>query len=174
MKRLADGPSVRPRDDGDVVGREPYFALGFLYHASTGKVLLHLRGDDAPSNPGMWHLFGGRSEAADGGDPVGTWRREMREELGVDLPRGEIVPLREYEFFGRRRYTFYCPWPTLEPFRVYEGKAAAWYAAEDALAINNLVDRARTELELFAERLRRRGAAVRGEAVGADPPVASS
>jgi 8-oxo-dGTP pyrophosphatase MutT (NUDIX family) len=77
--RAAQRPAA---DDGG----QPYFSLGVLVHPPTGKVLLHLRGDDAPSNPSMWHLFGGRSEAADGGDPVETWRREMREELGIDLP----------------------------------------------------------------------------------------
>jgi 8-oxo-dGTP pyrophosphatase MutT (NUDIX family) len=154
-------------------GHERYFAMGFLFHAPTGKVLLHLRGDDAPSNPGLWHFFGGRSEAADGGDPVATWRREMREELGVDLRREHIVPLRAYEFFGRRRYTFYSPWPETRDFTVYERNAAAWYAVEEALALPNLVDRTRTDLELFAGRLRSGRAMTHIDPAGAGPPTPS-
>ena len=134
----------------DASGHEPYFAMGFLYHPPTGWVLLHLRGTDAPSNPGRWHLFGGRSEAEDGGVPLATWRREMREELGVDPPPEQIVPLREY-VLGRRRYTFCCPWPRREPFAVYEGEAAAWYSLDEALALPNLVDRARADLERYAQ-----------------------
>lgn len=34
-------------------------AVGFLYHAASGKVLLHLRGNDAPPNAGKWAFFGG-------------------------------------------------------------------------------------------------------------------
>jgi 8-oxo-dGTP pyrophosphatase MutT (NUDIX family) len=138
---------------GGASGEDPYYAAGFLYHPPTGQVLLHLRGPDAPSNPGMWHLFGGRSEAADGGDPVATWRREMREELGVDLPAERIVPLRTYVWGRRRRYTFCCPWPRTEAFAVYEGQAAAWYSPNEALALPNLVDRARTDLERYAQKL---------------------
>lgn len=48
-------------------------AVGFLYHAASGKVLLHLRGADAPPNPGRWAFFGGRSELEDGGDLLATW-----------------------------------------------------------------------------------------------------
>jgi 8-oxo-dGTP pyrophosphatase MutT (NUDIX family) len=138
---------------------EPYFAMGFLFHAPTGKVMLHLRGSDAPSNPGMWHLFGGRSEEEDGDDPAATWRREMQEEVGITVPPEHVVPLRTY-ILGRRRHVFYCPWPRVEaPITVYEGAAAAWFTLEEALALPNLVDRARTDLLLFRDAIGHRSVA---------------
>jgi hypothetical protein len=47
-------------------------AVGFLYHAASGKVLLHLRGADKPPNPGKWAFFGARCEPEDGGDLLTT------------------------------------------------------------------------------------------------------
>jgi len=32
-------------------------AVGFLYHVASGKVLLHLRGADAPPSAGKWAFF---------------------------------------------------------------------------------------------------------------------
>ncbi len=82
-------------------------AVGFLYHAASGKVLLHLRGADAPPNAGKWAFFGGRSEPGDGGDLLATWLREMREELGVTLDPARVVSLRHGTYDdGTRRQTF--------------------------------------------------------------------
>ena len=69
----------------------PNVAIGFLYHAPSGKILLHLRGTDVLASPGRWAFFGGRAEPGDGGDLLVTWCREMREELGVALDRERAV-----------------------------------------------------------------------------------
>src|SRR5687768_15758160 len=90
----------------------PPSAVGFLFHAETRSVLLHLRGSDAPSNPNMWHLFGGRGEEADRGDPVAIWQREMREELGVSLERHQAIRLWDRDV-GWTQHVFYCEWPSL-------------------------------------------------------------
>jgi 8-oxo-dGTP pyrophosphatase MutT (NUDIX family) len=84
-------------------------AVGFLYHPGSGKVLLQLRDTDKPPNAGKWAFFGGRAEAEDRGDLLATWCREMREELGVTLDRGQVVSLRQgaYED-GRRWHDFFC------------------------------------------------------------------
>lgn len=58
------------------------FALGILL--IEGQYLLQLRDDRADiADPGVWALFGGRIEQ--GETPEGAFRREMREELGLDI-----------------------------------------------------------------------------------------
>lgn len=64
---------------------------GFLFHEPSGKVLRHLRSADAPTNPGQWAFFGGKSEPEDNGDPVVAWHREMREEIGVELDPARVM-----------------------------------------------------------------------------------
>ena len=115
-------------------------AVGFLYHAPSSKVLLHLRGPDAPPNPGKWAFFGGRCEPEDGGDLLATWRREMREELGVALDPARVVSLRHGTYADDTRWhDFYCEWPSLD----------------EALGQPDLADYAREDLRLFRERLLR-------------------
>ena len=132
-------------------------AVGFLYHAASGKVLLHLRGADAPPNPGKWAFFGGRCEPEDGGDLLATWRREMREELGVTLDRARIVSLRHGIYDdGTRWHDFYSAWPSLdEDFVLTEGQRCAWFTLDESLGLPDLAEYAREDLHLFRERLGR-------------------
>ena len=115
-------------------------AVGFLYHAASGRVLLHLRGADVPPNPGKWAFFGGRGEPEDGGDLLATWRREMREELGVELDPARVVSLRRGAYDGERRVQdFYSEWPShAEPVVLAEGQRYAWYPVDEAGALPDL------------------------------------
>jgi 8-oxo-dGTP pyrophosphatase MutT (NUDIX family) len=130
-------------------------AVGFLYHAASGKVLLHLRGVDAPPEPGKWAFFGGHSEPEDDGDLLATLCRELREELGVSLDPARVVSLRHGTYDdGRRWHDFYCEWPSLdEDFILTEGQRYAWFTLDEALSIPDLADYAREDLCLFRERL---------------------
>lgn len=130
-------------------------AVGFLYHAASGSVLLHLRGADAPPNAGKWAFFGGRSEPADGGDLLATWFREMREELGIALDRANVQTLRHGVYAdGTRWHDFFCEWPSLgEDFVLTEGQRYAWFTLDEALALPDLADYARESLRLFRARL---------------------
>ena len=132
-------------------------AVGFLYHAASGKVLLHLRGADAPPNAGKWAFFGGRSEPEDGGDLLATWLREMSEELGVTLDPARVVSLRHGTYDdGRQWHDFYCGWPSLdEDFVLTEGQRYAWFTLEEALSLPDLADYARDDLRLFRDSLAR-------------------
>lgn len=126
-------------------------AAGFLYHGASDKVLLHLRSADAPSDPSTWAFFGGKCEPEDGGDAVVAWRREMDEELGIDLGPAFIKEIHEHvRDSGARWHIFYSEWPALdEDFVLTEGERYAWFALEEALCLPNLIHYAQEYLLLF-------------------------
>lgn len=130
-----------------------YYTAGFLYHAGERKVLLHHRDAHAPTHPNKWNFFGGVGEDGDRGDPAATWLREMREELGISLPAASVSALCDYlNSQGRRRYVFYCEWPSLDrDFALGEGQGFAWFELEEAIALPEITDRARRDLLLFRE-----------------------
>ncbi len=130
-------------------------AVGFLYHAASGKVLLHLRGADAPPNPGKWAFFGGRAEPEDGDDLLATWCREMREEIGVAPDPARVVSLLHGTYDdGTRWHAFYCEWPSPdEDLVLTEGQGYGWFTLDEALSLPDLADYARDDLRLFRESL---------------------
>ncbi len=132
-----------------------YGAFGVLYHPPTRQVLLHRRGADAPTNPTTWGLFGGGAEADDRGNPLVTWRREVREALGIVLDPARIAPLTTYSGrAGHPRHVFCYAWPALDTaFVLGEGAGYAWFALDDALAFPDLTSLARRDLRLLRDRL---------------------
>jgi 8-oxo-dGTP diphosphatase len=121
-----------------------YASGGVLYHADTRQVLLQHRTDDAPAYPGQWGLFGGSDELEDRGDPVATWCREVREELGIVLDPRHFRSLGEV--WGRngarhyRCYLFAYPWPApTRDFVLGEGQGFAWFDIEEALGLALLI-----------------------------------
>jgi 8-oxo-dGTP pyrophosphatase MutT (NUDIX family) len=132
-------------------------AVGFLYHAESCKVLLHLRDVDKPPEAGRWAFFGGRAEPEDGGNLQVTWRREMREELGVTLVPSQAIFLQHgTEDDGMHWHEFYALWPSLDgSFVLTEGQRYAWFTLEEAFALpaSELAAYARESLMLFQERL---------------------
>ena len=132
-------------------------AVRFLYHAESGKVLLHLRDVDKPPEPGKWALFGGRAEPEDGDDLLVTWVREMREELGVTLDPVRAVSLRHGSYAdGTRWHAFSYQWPSLdESYILTEGQRYAWFTLDEALALpaTELAAYVREDLALFRARL---------------------
>ncbi len=135
--------------------REAYASGGVLYNPEARQVLLQHRSPDAPTNPNQWGLFGRGAEPVDGGDPVATWRRELREELGIVVEAARIRPLGErVRPDGSRRYMFYCEWPSLSmDFVLGEGQGFAWFTFEAALALPNLAEGARYYLPRLRERV---------------------
>jgi 8-oxo-dGTP pyrophosphatase MutT (NUDIX family) len=133
----------------------PDVAVGFLYHAASVKVLLHLRDVDKPPSAGLWAFFGGRAEPEDGGDLLATWCREMREELGVTLDPARAVSLRQGTFEdGRRWQDFSYEWPSVdESFVLTEGQRYAWFTLDEALALPDLAEYAAEDLQIFRDRL---------------------
>lgn len=132
-----------------VVARD--VAVGFLYHQDSGKVLLHLRGVDQPPSAGMWAFFGGRAEPEDGGDPLATWRREMRAELGVEIDPARVALQRHGTTdAGSRWHDYYCEWPSLDQdFVLTEGQRHAWFTLDEAFSLLNLAGYARDDVIIF-------------------------
>ncbi len=126
-------------------------AVGFLYHADAGRVLLHLRAADRPPSAGRWAFFGGGAEPADGGDLLATWCRELREEVGATLDPARIVALRHGTYpDGSRWREYQTPWPTTDTtFVLTEGRGYAWYTLDEALAPPDRADYARGNLLTF-------------------------
>jgi len=140
--RLPDRRKLR-----DVVDR--YAAVGFLFHAATGQVLLHRRNGNTTFYPHTWAGFGGSNEPEDEGDPAVTWRREMREELGIVLTLDQITLLRSYinPHVIRRRHIFYAEWPSVDDqFALTEGAGYAWFPLDEAIGLPDLMELARGDL----------------------------
>jgi 8-oxo-dGTP pyrophosphatase MutT (NUDIX family) len=151
------------------VGR--YVACGFLFHAATGQVLLHHRSATARALPGIWSFFCGGAEPEDGDDPAATWRREVREELGIAVTARRVVYLgvAPDPTAGRPRHVFAAAWPRLEgPFVLGEGDGFAWFTIAAALRLLDLPAAAKADLRRFARRRRLGGAGGRREPGGAD------
>jgi len=133
----------------------PYIAFGFLFHASTMRVLLHRRGPNAVGYPNRWSFFGGKAEIEDAGNPIATWRRELREELGIAVEADGVQPLRDYASLeGMYRYVFFTDWPELtDDFVLGEGVGFKWFNLETVLALPDMSDQGRDDLLFFQAQL---------------------
>jgi 8-oxo-dGTP pyrophosphatase MutT (NUDIX family) len=113
-------------------------------------VLLHLRAPGVAVSPGQRAFLGGRAEPEDGGDPVATWCRELREEIGVALDPARVVPISDgTDARGVRYRVFASAWPALDDFAVTEGQRVAWFTLDEAPALPDLAPAARLDLLAF-------------------------
>ncbi|MEM7270307.1 MAG: NUDIX hydrolase [Pseudomonadota bacterium] len=98
-----------------------------------GRILIQLRDNDAPRAPGVWGFFGGAVE--EGETLPEAMRRELFEELGVDVSEDELAPKwRIYRpVTGFRMYMFEVS-RTISPeeIRLGEGAGFAFIEPEDA------------------------------------------
>lgn len=107
-----------------------------------GRYLLQRR-DDIPRiwYPGHWGFFGGAIEPGEG--PSEALMRELREEIGIDLPAARFAPFLSYDFAmawlgGKRciRHFFTAVLVPEEMARLVLGEGAEmrWVAGDEALA----------------------------------------
>ncbi len=101
-----------------------------------GKVLLQKRPKDANRFPDSWGLFGGGLKP--GESPEDALRREVREELGLQLGHFDLVSEHPYVLrdLGERGkiYAFEAYFDESE-LRLYEGQEMAWFRPEEALRL---------------------------------------
>ena len=84
-----------------------FYAGGFLYNQKKESVLLHKRDNKTQVNPNKWGFFGGTNSGNE--TPEECFRRELREELAIEVPLERIKPLRDYFNIDRgvHRYVFF-------------------------------------------------------------------
>jgi 8-oxo-dGTP diphosphatase len=104
---VVQGRNIRSVMGDRDMKREKFYAGGFLYNPKTHSVLLHLRDNKTPIHPNQWGFFGGLNEGNE--SPKECFKRELREELGIDLDEEKVRSLCDYLNIerGTWRYVFY-------------------------------------------------------------------
>ncbi|MFT2753030.1 NUDIX hydrolase [Clavibacter sp. Sh2088] len=102
---------------------------------AAGRILLQLR-DDIPTIPfpGMWAIPGGMLEP--GETPLACIVREVEEELGARIPPAEVAHLmtRTRSYGIEHTFTARLDVPA-EDIRLTEGQRVAWFALDEAVAM---------------------------------------
>lgn len=126
-----------------------FYAGGFIYNPKTKEVLLHLRDNRTKNNPNVWAFFGGLSKPDE--NPEETFKREVFEELGIQV--NKIEYLRDYfnPDFDTHRYIYFIQVKEKPSFRLGEGEDASWFTINNALKLE-LSKRTREDLLYFKER----------------------
>ncbi len=112
------------------------------------KVLLQLR-DTKPGifYPAHWGFFGGALEAEDS-SPAEGLRRELQEELNLDIPLSALAEFTTYTFdfcdmgrgvLSRKIFTAHFTAEQIPTIRLGEGSAFKWFTLSDALTSLRLV-----------------------------------
>jgi 8-oxo-dGTP pyrophosphatase MutT (NUDIX family) len=103
----------------------------------------------------MWELFGGRMDEEDRGDPLVTWRRELREEIGIELAPELMQAVDDYvNEYGFRRMVFFTEWPELQvDFDLTEGVGFAWFPVGEAMRLPDISPLARRDVTTFARKM---------------------
>lgn len=132
----------------DTLPLTPGDAAAAIIVAPNDKVLLQLR-DTKPGifYPGHWGFFGGALEAEDA-TPGDGLRRELNEELDLDIPSAAISEFTTYTFdfsyagcgvLGRKIFIAQVTDAQIPNIRLGEGSAFQWFSPADALANLRLV-----------------------------------
>ncbi|WP_329580590.1 NUDIX hydrolase [Streptomyces sp. NBC_01361] len=118
----------QPREDRPVE-EDPYCAVVVITDSAATKVLMHLR-DDKPGlwAPGTWAPMSGGAEPDDT-DPHATGRRELREEIGLDVA---LTPMFSTRNDGYPRHVFHGTWDgDPDTLTLNEGPALAFITRDD-------------------------------------------
>jgi len=119
----------------------------FLYDPKLQQVCLHRRDSKAPIDPDVWDNFGGTVE--EGESELNALRREIIEELGIDLAQDAI----EYCRLSNKVF-YYIPFEVSRTSEIVLGEGAgfAWLTFAAALGLKDMSDEGRAGLRLLAER----------------------
>jgi len=134
------------------MGKE-FYAGGFFYNPKTQSILLHKRDDKTKFNPSKWAFFGGLSEKDE--TPMQTFKREIKEELNVDILENQIKPL--YDWFSeksqRHRYLFFVEsYLEKTQMRLGEGADFGWVPLNKVFTYD-LSENTVKDLKVFMEKI---------------------
>lgn len=131
-----------------------HYAGGFLYNPRPKEILLHKRDWKTDIHPGQWAFFGGLSEGSE--TPGETFRRELKEEIGIDIRPAEVLPLCDYfnSERGTPRYVFYVESELdKSDMKLGEGADFDWIPLSQLFEYD-LTDKTRSDLELFLRKIK--------------------
>lgn len=128
---------------------EKFYSGGFLYNSATKSVLLHKRDAKAKVNPNQWAFFGGLNEGNE--TPRQTFKRELKEELGVEVQENGIKPLCDYfnEELRTYRYVFFVESNIQKSeMRLAEGEGFDWIPLDKVFEYD-LTEKTARDLKAF-------------------------
>lgn len=131
--------------------QEKFYAGGFLYNPKEHTVLLHKRDAKVKINPNSWAFFGGLNEDTE--TPKQTFRRELQEELNIDIPEGKIKSLCDYfnDELQTYRYVFFIESDLpKEQMKLGEGEDFDWIALDKVFEYN-LTEKTERDLRTFLQ-----------------------
>ena len=106
---------------------------GLVPYNKEKKVLLQLRGDDAPINPGYWSSFGGGLEGDE--TPEEAMRRELVEEIEYRPISPRLFSVDDYvtEGVSLTEYAFIEEFDESQKLILHEGAAYKWFTIPESL-----------------------------------------
>jgi len=102
---------------------------GIIIENDNDELLLQLRDDEVKDFPNHWVLLGGAME--DGEKPRETLKREMKEELGIEI--GEFEYFRTFDYNNKLKQVFFYKKINLDPKKInlMEGKEIRFFSKKD-------------------------------------------
>jgi 8-oxo-dGTP diphosphatase len=103
---------------------------------SHGLALLQQKTYDAPNYPGVWSLFGGSIE--EGEDPVYAARRELKEELDIQLPDTALEQLGIFpsDVGKKERIVYIAMFDDQLKMTLREGRGLGYFSEEEIIHLS--------------------------------------
>ena len=128
-----------------------FYAGGFLYNKEKKQVFLHRRDGNTIYNPHKISFFGGLNEGNE--TPKECFKRELFEEIGLDIGIDNIIPLDEYmniEMNTYRHVFYVLSNVTKEELILGEGAGFDWFSLKTVFT-ENITEKVERDLKDFVE-----------------------